>query len=171
VDIPVIGPGETGLHYASLLGNTFGVVTLKEEGFIQAWTDVIYNSGLQSKAIADPVRGVSLSSYEVATKGIADVSLILHAVEEKAKELVGDGAEVIVVGCSLFSPLCTASGMVKLEDGVPVVDVMAVSLKMAEVMVDIKNALGLPALSRVGRYQSLREKDIRRLATHFALEK
>jgi allantoin racemase len=171
VDIPVIGPGETGVHYASLLGNSFGVVTLKEEGFLQAWRDVIYNSGLQTKAIANPVRGVSMSSYDVATKGIADVSLIVHAVEERARELVKDGAEVVVVGCSLFSPLCTAAGLVNLDGNVPIVDVMAVSLKMAEFMVDLKNSIGLPVLSRAGRYQVLPDKDIRRLGAHFGVDK
>ena len=131
---------------------------------------MIYNAGLQSKAIADPVRGVSLSSYEVATNGIADVSLIVQAVEERARDLVNDGAEVVVVGCSLFSPLCTASGLVTLDVNVPIVDVMAISLKMAEFMVDLKNAIDLPALSRVGRYQPLRDKDIRRLGTHFGVD-
>jgi allantoin racemase len=170
VDIPVIGPGETGVHYASLLGNSFGVVTLKEEGFIQAWRDVINNSGLQSKAIANPVRGVGMSSYDVATKGIADVSLIVHAVEEKARELVNEGAEVVVIGCSLFSPLCTAKGLVNLDGNVPIVDVMAVSLKMAEFMVDLKKSIDLPTLSRSGRYQGLRDKDIRRLGAHFGMD-
>jgi allantoin racemase len=159
------------LHYASLLGNSFGVVTLKEEGFIQAWRDVVYNSGLQAKAINDPVRGVSMSSYEVATKGISDVRLIVDAVKEKAKELVRDGAEVVLVGCSLFSPICTASGFVKLENDVPIVDVMAISFKMAELMVDLKNSIDLPTLSRVGRYQRLRDKDIQRLRNNFGLDK
>jgi len=171
VDIPIIAPGETGVHYASLLGRTLGVVTLQDQGVIEVWKDVIFNSGLQSKAIANPVRGVNLSTYEVATKGTTDTSIIVHAVEEKARELVHDGAEVIVVGCSLFAPICTAAGFVKLEGDVPIVDVMAISFKMAEFMVDLKNSLGLPVLSRVGRHQRMRDKDIQRLREHFGLVK
>lgn len=165
----MIAPGETGLHYASLLGSTFGVVTLKEEGFLQAWRDVVFHSGLQSKAIVNPVRGVDLSSYEVATKGISDVSLIIQAVETKARELACDGAEVVVIGCSLFAPLCTKAGLVELDGKVPIIDVMAVSFKVAELMVDLKNSLGLPPLSRAGRHQRLREKDLSRIRAHFGL--
>ena len=131
------------------------------------WQDLVLGSGLQSKAIQQPVRGVELSSYEVATKGISDVRLIVDAVKEKAKELVRDGAEVVLVGCSLFSPLCTASGFVKLDNDVPIVDVMAISFKMAELIVDLKQSLGLPPLSRAGRYQRLRDKDIIRIRAHF----
>jgi len=171
VDIPVIAPGETGIHYASLLGKTFGVVTMEDQGVIEVWKDVVSNSGLQSKAIANPVRGVELSTYDAATKGVADTSIIVHAVEEKAKELVNDGAEVIVVGCSLFAAICTANGLVKLEGDVPIVDVMTVSFKMAESMVDLKNSIGLPALSRAGRYQRVRDKHIQRIRQQFGLSK
>jgi len=76
VDIPVIAPGETSLHYASLLGRTLGVVTMQEQGVIEVWKDVVFNSGLQSKAIANPVRGVNLSSYDAATKGLADTRVV-----------------------------------------------------------------------------------------------
>ena len=171
VDIPLIAPGETSLHYASLLGKTFGVVTMQERGVIEAWRDVVFNSGLQSKAVADPVRGVNLSAYDAATKGLADTSIIIRAVEETAKELVHDGAEVIVVGCSLYGPICTAAGFVKLEGDVPIVDVMAISFKMAEFVVDLKNSLGLPVLSRAGRYQRMRDKYMQRTRTHFGLVK
>ncbi len=167
VKIPVVGPGESGLHYAALLGDSFGVVTLKEEGFLQGWRDVIYNAGLQAKAVADPVRGVSLSSYEVATRGVSDPSLILQAVEEKSRQLIEEGAEVIIIGCGLFAPLCTHHGLVKLENDVPLVDVMTVALKMAESVVDLNKSTGLPVLSRAGRYQPLREKDINRLGSQF----
>lgn len=171
VDIPLITPGETSLHYASLLGATLGVVTMQERGVIEVWKDVLFNSGLQSKAIANPVRGVNLSAYDAVTKGVADTSLIVHAVEEKAKELVHDGAEVIVIGCSLFAPICSTAGLVKLEGDVPIVDIMAVSFKMAEFIVDLKNSLGLPVLSRVGRYQRMRDKDTQRMRVHDGLVK
>ena len=171
VDIPIIAPGETTVHYASLLGKTFGVVTLPERGVIEVWNDVVCNSGLQGKAITNPVRGVDLSTYDAATKGMADTSIIVRAVEEKAMELVRDGAEVIVVGCSLYGPICTSAGLVKLEGDVPVVDVITISFKMAEFMVDLKKSLGLPVLSRAGRYQRMRDNDIQRTRTHFGLAK
>ena len=171
VDIPIIAPGETSIHYASLLGRTFGVVTMQDQGVIEAWSDLVFNSGLHSKAIANPVRGVNLSTYDAATKGMADTRVIVRAVEETGKELVNDGAEVIVVGCSLFAPICTAAGLVKLESDVPIVDVMTISFKMAEFMVDLKNSLGLPALSRIGRYQRVRDKHIQRIREYFGLGK
>ena len=89
--------------------------------------------------------------------------------EEKAKELAQDGAEAIVIGCSLYGVICSVARFVKLQEDIPIIDVMTVGFKMAEFTVDLKNSLGLPVISRVGKYQRVRDKDIQRLRVNVGL--
>ena len=167
-DIPIIAPAEATLHYACLLGDKIGVVGMQERVASIMWERNLINYGFRDKAIANPVRGVNLSTFEAITKGIEDNSIIVKAVEEVARELVQDGAEVIVIGCGLYAPICTINGLVKLEGDVPILDPMAISFKLAEVMLDLKNSIGLPVLSRVGMYPRMPEKDVKRIREHVA---
>ena len=48
-------------------------------------------------------------------------------------------------------------------------DLVSVGLKVAEVMVELKDSLGLPSASGVVIYARLREKDIRRVRPLFGL--
>ena len=97
------------------------------------------------------------------------LSIIVQVVEEKARELVSDGAEVIVVGCGLYAPVCTLNGFVKLGGDVPIVDPIAISFKMAETMVDLKNSLGLPVLSRAAMHPRMPDKYVQRIGKHVGL--
>ena len=169
VDIPIIAPGETVLHYASLLGNKMGVVGMQELTLCLKWKKLINEYGFETKVVTNPVRGVNLATYDAVTKGMDDNSIIVKAVEEKARELVQDGAEVIIIGCGLYGPVCTLNGLVKLEDDVPIVDPIAVSFKLTEVMLDLKNSIGLPVLSRGGMYPRMPEKHIKRIREHVGL--
>ena len=130
---------------------------------------VITEYGSQSKTIVNPVRLVNLSTYDAVTRGMADNSIIVQVVEEKARELVSDGAEVIVVGCGLYAPVCTLNGFVKLGGDVNIVDPIAISFKMAETMVDLKNSLGLPVLSRAAMHPRMPDKYVQRIGKHVGL--
>ena len=56
------------------MGGSFGVVTLKEQGVINQWREVVYRSGLQGKAITNnPVRGISVNAWD-AEKSLMAVS-------------------------------------------------------------------------------------------------
>lgn len=172
VDIPVLTTGETAVHYASLLGGTFGVVTLLEQGVINSWREIVASSGLKSKAIVNnPVRGISVNAWDAEKALMEDPSIVVRACEETAKELARDGAEVIIIGCGLYGPMCADAGFVKLEGDVPVVDPMTVCFKIAEDMVIFKNSLGMPALSRIGKYQRIPDEDIQRIRDHFGFAK
>lgn len=172
VDIPVLTCGETSVHYASLLGGTFGVVTLKEQGVINQWREVVYWSGLQSKAIVNnPVRGISVSAWDAEKALMEDPSIVVRACEEKARELVHDGAEVIIIGCGLYGPMCADAGFTNIDGVVPVVDPVSVSFKIAEDMVIFKREMGMPYVSRVGTYQRIPDEDVKRIRDHFGVEK
>ena len=171
-DIPIVRPGETALRYASLLGNKIGVVSMQELNICLMYEKIMNEYGLgndRNKSIINPVRGINVSTFDALTKGMDDNSIIVKAVEEKARELAHDGAEAIVIGCGIYGPVCTLNGLVKLENDVPLVDPIAISFKLAEVMVDLKNSIGLPFLSRAGMYPRMPEKTIKRIREHVGL--
>ena len=91
-------------------------------------------------------------------------------VQKVGRELVKDGADVIICGSTTLGPLCTATGLVQLEpEGIPVLDCLAVTLKMAEVMVDFRNKIGLQFISRGPAYKLSGEEDIKRIRVLFGL--
>jgi len=172
VDIPCLTCGETAIYFAGLMGATFGVVTLKEQGVINQWREVVYWSGLQSKAITNnPVRGISVSAWEAEKSLMEDPSIVVRACEETARELVRDGAEVIIIGCGLYGPMCTDGGFTNIDGVVPVVDPVTMSFKLAENWAIFQRNLKMPYLSRVGRYQRIPDEDAQRMRKHFGVDK
>ena len=172
VDIPVLTCGETALYYGGLMGATFGVVTLKEQGVINSWREVVAGSGLKEKAITNnPVRGISVNAWDAEKSLMEDPSIVVRACEETARELVGDGAEVIIIGCGLYGPMCVDGGFTNIDGVVPVVDPVTMSFKLAEDLVIFERNLKMPYLSRVGRYQRIPDEDVKRIREHFGYGK
>jgi len=79
--------------------------------------------------------------------------------------------DAAICGATVISPLCTAAGLVKFEpEGVPLIDCLGVTLKMAEVMVDFKDSIGMPPVGRKHMYQMPDREDIARLRSVFQLD-
>ena len=171
VGLPVIGIGEASMIYACLLGRKFGVVTLNEPSFVPDLEEAIMLHGMQTRAIPNPVRLIKTSSYDVFTKGMQDPILVAKDIMERAKELVADGANVVIVGCNGLGPLCTITNMVKIDQNdVPILDCIAVGMKVAEVVHEISEKLGIPYTSRSGMNALPREKDMKRVRRNFGLK-
>jgi hypothetical protein len=74
-------------------------------------------------------------------------------VEDFKKQAVGcleDGADVLIAGCGLISPMLTVNAVREIE-GAPVIDPMQVALKYTEMMIDFK-AAGMPVISNRGLF-------------------
>jgi len=171
VNIPVIGMGEASMIYACLLGRKFGIVTLNEPAAVPAMEDAIIMHGLQQRAITNPVRLISSSSYEVFTKGMQDPTIIAKDIMEKAKECVADGANVAIIGCNGLGPLCTLSDMVTIKEGnVPILDCVSIGIKTAETICEFSEKLNIPPVSRTGINALPREKDLKRVRNGFGLK-
>ena len=97
------------------------------------------------------------------------IALLFRCRRRKLESQFSDGAETIVVGCGLYAPVCTLNGFVKLGGDVPRVDPIAISFKMAETMVDLKNSLGLPVLSRAAMHPRMPDKYVQRIGKHVGL--
>lgn len=170
VNIPVIGLGESTMHFACLLGKKFGIITPNAASAISETEDKIKFHGLLDRAIAQPVRGISMSTYDVFTKGLQNPKMVAEDIVITAKECVKEGANVVIIGCNGLAPFCTVSGVAKVgEDEIPLIDCVSVGIKTTETIVDLNTKLGLPFISRTDFYSLPRQKDLNRVRATFGL--
>lgn len=125
VRVPVIGPGEASMLCAAPLGHKFSVVTVLPSVFplIEAIADKF---GLLKRLAS--VRATNLHVLDVV-KDPEGSKKVLHKVSREAVE--EDGADTLVLGC-MSEAFVGADRELSKELGVPVVNPISVSVKMAE---------------------------------------
>ena len=171
LDIPVIRITEASLKYATLLGQTIGVVTMHERQAIIQYRRLIRRYSLDRfLSDKDPIRGVDITTEDVIAKGMNEPKLIVDAVRKTAEELADDGAEAIHIGCGLFGPLCSMAGLRSVKHGkVPLLDPILVGLKLAETMVSFRQALGTPFRSGLSCYEQIPTEDLNQIRKAYNL--
>ncbi len=126
--IPIIGPGATSMHVASLLGHKFAVISIMKNA--GAWTELqAREAGLEGNlayAVGIEIPVLGLASDEERT--------ITEIVKEGKKAIEEYGAEVIVLGCCGMFRIAKT---IEKRLGVPVVEPVATSLAIAEALVRI----------------------------------
>ncbi len=129
VNIPVIGPCQASLAIASTVCDRFSIVVVLDRVkplFLRKVTEYGYGSKLASVRFV----GVPVLELEARRKEVKELLL-----RESEKAVEEDGAGGIILGCT---------GMVgmarELQESlrVPVIDPAVASLKMAEILVDMK---------------------------------
>jgi allantoin racemase len=155
LNIPVVGIGESSMLLATLMGYKFGVVTISPLNII-GQEHSIAKYGFKERSAG--VRAIPESGEE-QIMAMQDARHTIECFKKVARELIDDGAEIIIPGCALMSPaLRLAPGAEKdypngltEVDGVPVADVIGDTIKMAETLVALKQA-GSCWVSRKGLY-------------------
>lgn len=140
----VTAPAESSLQLAGTLGDTFSIIVGRNK-----WIPVMRRNVLKYGY------GQKLASFRPLGLGVLD----FHADEgntenrlktEAKKAVVEDGAEVIILGCTMqFGFYQELQKMI----GVPVIDVVLAPLKHAEMLVDLRDRFGWMA-SKVGGYET-----------------
>ena len=96
---------------------------------------------------------------EEQPQALLDAHHGIEAFKKVARELIADGADVLIPACGLMAPALRLTpgaereypdGLVTI-DGVPVLDVLGVTVKMAETLVGLKQA-GSAWISRKAFY-------------------
>jgi len=128
VRIPVVGPGETAMQVASLLGRRFSIVTVMDS-VVPSLERLAGMVGLARKlasvrAINIPV--LALQKDPALTTG--------RMIEESRKAMLEDRADVIILGCMSMA-FMEVSERMRESLGVPVVNPAVVSLKVLEGLV------------------------------------
>ena len=141
---PIIGIGEAGFHFASLISGKFGVVTTLARS-IPAIEHNLVKYGLDRRCAR--VRASEVPVLDLERPG-SDACLKISA--EIERSIRDDGAEAIVLGCAGMADLAHQLGE---EHGVPVLDGVSCAVKLAEGLV----GLGIRT-SRAGGYSQPRAK-------------
>lgn len=133
VSIPVIGPAETSMHVAAMLGHRFSVITVLDR----------LAPGFQQRALSTGTLGqlASVRSVNIPVLELDDHARLLKAlVRESVKAVRADGAHVIIFGCTGMAGLARDVEEGLKKDGindVPVIDPAILALKVAEALADM----------------------------------
>lgn len=139
-NIPIIGSSETNMHFACMMGATFGLITISEK-----WTPRIVENvnryGLSSRLVG--VEALSTSPLELK-KAVEDLSLrqgVLDDVMAASKRLLKKGAEVIVPAGGDVAVFLAEAGIFEVERA-PIMISHANLVKMAEMAVRLRKLTG-----------------------------
>lgn len=148
VDIPVAAAFESAVHWANQISQRYSVIST-EPKTSHCYRELASLYGTADKlASVRPINVSAKVSYEEFTPN----EVIVERTLEVARTCVeDDGAEAIVMGCTLQSCPLTVAGANDAA-GAPIIDPVLVGMKDIEFMVDMQRA-GLPILSRYGTWQ------------------
>ena len=124
----VIGPGQTGMHAAAMMGHRFSLVTIADS-MIQSSYDMAYKAGVLQKLAS--VVSVNIPVLELMDNIEHSLQKII-AVCKTAIE--NDRTDAFVLGCMTMGFLNVAEDIEKAV-GVPVVNPAKACLKFAEAVV------------------------------------
>jgi allantoin racemase len=144
VNIPVVSLAESSMLLATMMGSKFGVVSIGPEASYDFEENII-RYGLKERSVG--VRPVPETPDE-QPMALFDANHAIKAFKQVAKELIADGAEVVIPGCGLMSPALRLApgaekeypnGLIEV-DGAAVMDVLGATIKMAETLVNLKQS-------------------------------
>lgn len=149
VDIPVVGLGEAAFHMATMYGQRFGVLLFIDR-MVPLYREQMHAYGLANRCAAIKASGIT---FHDVLAGYADPGGVIEKFKAAARSMIrDDGADVIIPGEVPLSLLLARNGVTRVDD-VPVIDTLAVALKMSELMVDLARAIGIKH-SRHGFFNS-----------------
>lgn len=151
----VVGPGETSVVVAAMLGRRFSLLTIMDS-MIPSSHELVQRAGVAAKLAS--VRAINVPVLELARNRGATLEKIISVGRRAIEE---DGAHVLVLGCMSMGFLNVAED-VQAALGVPVVNPSKVALKVTETLVGAnlchsKKAFALPPKLAEGKVASLEE--------------
>ena len=155
VGIPVLGLGETTLHFSLTLGRKLGLVTINP-AFIPWHEDQIVKYGMQSRVVGVRAVDASVLDYIAAFADRNAFAKLKPMWERECRTLLDAGADVIVPAGGI--PMMLFGGTPGANiDGAPIINGMTVIAKSAELAIKLKRDAGI-AVSRRSNYARPPEK-------------
>jgi allantoin racemase len=131
VTIPVVGPGQTAMHVASMLGHRFSFITVLDR-LHSLVSNLVASYGLQQ----------NYASFRAVDVPVLDIGVDLgHLTSALAREAIAaverDGADAIVLGCTGFLGCAGSMRQTLFEKGldVPVIDPIPLAVHVADALV------------------------------------
>ncbi len=140
MDVPVVSISEASMAMACLLGHRFSTLTMLRQ-FIPYQQDLVRLYGFEAKCAS--VRAININVEECVTNREEALRQLAEQVQALVRD---DGAEVVILACA---GLCGYDEALTKMAGVPVLDPVAVAVKVGETFV----ALGL-CHSKVRKFHS-----------------
>jgi allantoin racemase len=161
VSIPVTSSFESAGHIASTMGHKFSVITTTDYA-VPHMENLALLYGFGHKLAS--IRHLGIAGRDL-NPSITPEERVVAKVNEVARKCVEhDGAEVIVLTATLAATMFTSTVQPPVtESGTPVLDALLAGLKMCELMVDLKQKMGIPPVSRVGFLKLPHEEEYRKL--------
>ena len=158
VDIPVTGAFEAGSHYASLISQRYSVIGT-EPKTLHFYRKLAQFYGTDAKLAS--IRHIGISAKVSYPEWTPNEIIVDRTLEVARTCIEQDGAEAILMGCTLQSCPLTVTGTSE-ANGAPIIDPVLVGLKYTESLVDMQRA-GLPVVSRYGAWQKPPLDEVERL--------
>jgi allantoin racemase len=156
--IPVLGLGETTLHFSLTLGRKLGLVTINP-AFIPWHEDQIVKYGMQSRVVGVRAVDASVLDYIAAFSDAESFKKLKPLWDRECRVLLDAGADVIVPAGGIPMMLFGGASGANI-DGAPIVNGMTVIAKSAELALKLKRDAGI-AVSRRSNYARPPEKALR----------
>ena len=161
LEIPVVGYGESAMHFACLLGSRFVIIAFGER-FDQMLDVHVKRLGLAERAL--PTMLLEGTSFADVGQALDDAGALLERFSSTARKAIALGSEAIIPGQLYLSEAIARAGMTRIDE-VPIVDGLAALVKMAEAMADLKR-LGI-SVTRCGYTHARPPQDILEHARQF----
>jgi allantoin racemase len=163
-DMPVVGPLEASASLARLFGHRFAVVTDHHKA-VPEIEDRVRLYGLEPNC-----RSVSAIDWFVDDMIGDPASVGRDAYARCAKVMERDGAEVVVLGCTIVAA-CYEQTVLRGDSGLDDLAILnpnLMAVKVAEMLADLRS-VGQYRISRRGYYQQHRQHDAQEAAEVLAL--
>jgi allantoin racemase len=131
VDIPVVGPSESMLHIASMLGRRFGIL-MYHDFVLPLGYRMVERFNMMDKVVGWRTCGFELPDI------IANRDKVVGTFVESARELVKLGADVILPMGITQCPVHIKPEWLMQELGVPVVEGIGAPIRLAAMLVSLK---------------------------------
>lgn len=143
VDIPVVGSTEATALLACALGNKFSVICTdptactRTENLIKS-----YGLGDRLASVTSPQGLTAHKNFALMGEGEEGRKKVVEMLTAEMRRVIAEkGAEVLYVSCLPTSALAVMYGIYEVE-GVPVVNMFAAGVKLAETLVSLRRAYG-----------------------------
>jgi allantoin racemase len=134
VAVPVLGPGQTGIHVSSMLGSRFSILVARPRG-IAPMRSLVSHYGFQDRLAS--VRAIGIPIDEL---GVVDHRSLDGLIAEAQLAIQDDGADVIMLGSTRMTGFAGPLSAHLVSDAVrtPVVDPLVSAVILAEGLVSAR---------------------------------
>ncbi|MFZ0449714.1 MAG: aspartate/glutamate racemase family protein [Desulfatiglandaceae bacterium] len=163
VDIPVVFLAEISLHVASMLADTFSILSWNKP-LTMISRRTVKEYGLERKFI--PCEDFETTEVE-ALKAFQDPTSITLEIKRIAEDAIDKGAGILVPFCNLLNMVLQNAGLKEIQ-GIPILNTTAMIVKGIEFMVELKR-IGIHRPGR-GLYSALTKEELSDVRSTFRLD-